>query len=129
MRVKTIIKEGVPTVHNRIYAEGSLQKMKEVVQDKIDSKTFLVFPPMYRYWVNGSGTLKDAIGIVNSFEIEDGQGIFDITIIKDSPIAIIEKDVYADLLLEAKTGENNFVDLTDMKLHGIKLALEEELYG
>lgn len=133
MIVKTIIKEETPTVNGRIYPKGSLQKMKDLIQDRINQKTFFVFPPGFCDRVDDL-TLKNAIGVVNNLEIEDGQGWLDITFIKEdiSLFSILESldenNLQADFLLVASIGKNNYVDLTDVRIDGVKLTFAPGLF-
>lgn len=133
MIVKTIIKEEVPTSFGRIYPKGSLQKMKDLIQDRINAKTFFVFPPGFCDKVTDL-TLKDAIGVVNNLEILDGLGWLDITLIKeDIPLfsllaSLDENNLQADFLLVATMGKNNYVDLTDVRIDGVKLTLAPGLF-
>ena len=132
MIVKTIIKEEEPTVNDLIYPRGSLQKMKDLIQDRINQKTFFVFPPGFCDKVTDL-TIKDAIGIVNNLEITDGQGWLDITLIKDIPLfsvldSLDENNLQADFLLVATIGKNNYVDLTNVRIDGVKLTFAPGLF-
>ncbi len=132
MIVKTIIKQEEPTVNDLIYPKGSLQKMKDLIQDRINQKTFFVFPPGFCDKVTDL-TIKDAIGIVNNLEITDGQGWLDITLIKDIPLfsvldSLDENNLRADFLLVAAIGKNNYVDLTNVRIDGVKLTFAPGLF-
>lgn len=130
MIVKTIIKEETPTVNGRIYPKGSLQKMKDLIQDRINQKTFFVFPCGY---INREDdiNLNEAVGIVDNFEIKDGQGYLDIQFIRDTAVINLlgQDNLLIDFLLVAKTDENNIVDLVNMEIHGVKLAVHNKLMG
>lgn len=130
MIIKTTIKEEEPTINGLIYPKGSLQKIKDLVQDRINQKTFFVFPCGCTKREDFAD-LNNVVGIVNSFEIKDGQGYFDIQFIRDtSVINIIGQDgLRIAIVLEAKVGENNIVELTDMEIYGVKLVVHNELMG
>lgn len=130
MQFKSIIKEGVPTANGRIYEKGSLQKFKDYLQEKIDNKTCFV-------WMGQEITepddsmIKDAVGVVESIDVKDGQAIFDITLF-DTPrkqmIELLSDDLLVDFLLCGKTLDelNNegykVVDTSEFTIAGVKLA-------
>lgn len=99
MKFKTIIKENEATVNNHIYRQGCLQKFKDRLQPNIDNKTCFVmfhetFATIYKEnigiseksnysWIYNDKFLGDSkyCGVVNSFDIEEGQGILDIDLL------------------------------------------------
>ena len=134
MIFKSIIKEGVPTINNRIYEEGSLQKFKDYLQEKIDNKTCFVWFGNVRL---DETNLNDYVGIVESFAIEDGVGIFDITLLDKPEKQIIESmsdKFFVDFYLAAKIFEDSYqeehrrVDLSEMSLSGLRLLNIQEDY-
>lgn len=134
MLFKSIIKEGVPTINNRIYSEGSLQKFKDYLQEKIDNKTCFVWFGNIRL---DETNINDYVGIVESFDIEDGVGIFDITLLDKPEKQIIEcmsDKFFVDFYLEAKIFEDSYqeehirVDLSEMSLSGLRLLNIQEDY-
>ena len=104
--------------------------MKDLIQDRINQKTFFVYPCGYIN-IEDSINSKDAVGIVDNFEIKDGQGYLDIQFIRDTAVINLlgQDNLLIDFLLVAKTDENNIVDLTNMQIHGVKLTVHNKLIG
>ena len=76
--IKTCIKEESPTVNKHVYKKGSLEKIKDKLQEYIDNKTCVV---TIGHNSNGLDTLMEqgnVAGYVKDFKIEDGQGVLEI---------------------------------------------------
>lgn len=133
MKVKSIIKVGVPTANNRIYTMSDLCKMVDFIQPQVlQNKCFMWFGNIHP----NEMTMDNIVGIVKNIEIIDGRAYFDIDLI-DGPNkeAIIElynlNKLLVDFYLEAKTfvaDENGYsnVDLSEMTINGLSLKLTDD---
>ena len=132
MKIKSIIIEEIPTPNRRVYKKGSLDKFKSILQPYIENnKCFVTFGDEVNDLAVKEGSIA---GFVKSFDIENGQAVFDIEVIETEIGRVLKAyidgienysvpaELKADFRLEAKISEEvnewgfNYVDLTDFDL-------------
>lgn len=112
MKIRTIIEENKVTAKNRIYKTGILSKFKERIEEAIENKKcFVTLSGIFGNLCSAQNSLEDYsfiyndegiangnfCGVVNSFDIEEGQGVLDIDFFEGPVKKLIEA-----------TGEENF---------------------
>lgn len=81
-KYKSILIEEVPTPNGRIYAKGSLQKIKDsMVSDILNKRCFAIFDNTDEDIINDTALKNRIVGIVTNFNIVDGQAVLDIEIL------------------------------------------------
>lgn len=81
---RTIIKEEEPTVNQHLYRRGSLQKIKDKLQESIKNKNCYVTIGHHSNPIESLKQSGNIAGIVKDIEIKDGQGVVEVEPLEES---------------------------------------------
>ena len=136
---KTIIREEEPTANKHLYRKGSLEKIKNKLQEFIDNKT--CFVTIGHNSKSGEDLIVsgDVAGYVTDFKIEDGQGTLEVEPELHFPAGVVLKsyidnglNLKADFRVQSVLEDNHdkdgnyYVSTDDFEVESVVAVIGDE---